>query len=190
MNLIIIRHLITEWNAKGIMQGSNDVSIAAPDAETLASIERNQTYLKKHLPFSQIYVSKMQRTAQTAALYGYKNCQKAPLLNELHFGQFEGQPKSLMLEALGTTWKKDPAAITLGEPLTALGERVKAFIQSIVHHDTVLAFGHGSWIRALVSIAKQGDIGVMNQFNLLNNQLVHVEVTEDKIELIHCDPYE
>ncbi|MEL6639615.1 MAG: histidine phosphatase family protein [Bacteroidota bacterium] len=171
MKLHLIRHLPTEWNQRGILQGSRDIPILPPSAAMRARIAANQERIRD-LAFDHILTSELQRTQQSAAAYDIHNFRVEPLLNELNFGPYEGRPKAEMIEELGAAWRERPRSITLGEAIVDFEARLLRFIEQYRSAETVLAFAHGRLMRALCSIAATGDVGRMNDYQIANNELL------------------
>lgn len=170
MKLYLIRHLQTPWNKEGKLQGSQDISILVPSKEDLIEIEQN-IHLLEGVFFEQTLTSELVRTQETAACYGIDSFQIEPLLNELDFGVFEGQPKKELLDTIGDDWYNKLTQVTLGEDLKGFEMRMQEFIQKY-HDKTVLVFAHGATIRALKALHTFGHIDTMNQLNVANNELV------------------
>jgi broad specificity phosphatase PhoE len=175
MQLAIIRHLPTAWNKAGLLQGSKDIEIEEVSSENREKIAENKESIKNYQPFDLILTSSLVRTKQTANVYGFSDVHQEPLLNELNFGKYEGKEKSLLIEENKELWLNDPGSLTLGEPLLELEKRVKMFVSNYNHCSKVLAFGHGSWIRAAISIQKTGSITMMNKIAVQNNDFILLE---------------
>ncbi|WP_078546288.1 histidine phosphatase family protein [Litchfieldia alkalitelluris] len=171
MQIAVIRHLPTKWNQRGVLQGSRDIPILPISKETEDVIKQN----KKHLDLlgapDFILTSSLIRTHETAKLYGYHSFQKEPLLDELNFGEFEGSPKSLLIQTHKRKWLEQPRDLILGEPLVEFEQRIFKFLESYKDFSNLIVFGHGSWIRALLSIKQSGSINHMNQVEVKNNDL-------------------
>jgi broad specificity phosphatase PhoE len=45
MQIVLIRHLETQWNQERKLQGSQDISILKPSDNTLAQIKENQLHI-------------------------------------------------------------------------------------------------------------------------------------------------
>jgi len=178
MELTLIRHLPTEWNEKGVLQGSKDIPILELTDENKKAIEINKELLKP--TYSLILTSELTRTKQTAKGYGYESFEIEPLLNELNFGEFEGKEKKLLIETYKNEWFTHPGEIMLGEKISNLEIRVHSFLQKYKDFESILVFGHGSWIRACVSYLKFGTIDNMNQLEIKNNQLLTIKVREEE----------
>ncbi|QOR65144.1 phosphoglycerate mutase family protein [Cytobacillus suaedae] len=175
MQLAIIRHLPTAWNKAGLLQGSKDIEIDVVSLEDKAKINENKASIINYQPYDFILTSSLIRTKQTAKVYGYSNVIQEPLLNELNFGVYEGKEKSLLIKENEDLWVNAPTSLTLGEPLVALEERIKQFVTKYKDCPKVLAFGHGSWIRAAISIQKTGSIALMNKVVVKNNDFILLE---------------
>lgn len=169
MEVIAIRHLPTKFNLQGVLQGRVDEDIAEISVETLLSVRKNRAMLLKLDCFDMVLTSSLRRTISSANIYGFSKSKVEPLLDELDFGQFEGKPKIEMESFLGKEWKNNPRHFTFGEPLVNLEKRVLSFIEIYDIYNRILIFGHGAWIRALLSVAEYGDIRAMNRFSLENN---------------------
>lgn len=177
MKIYIIRHLETEYNKKGVLQGRWDIPILAPSAKTRKQINKNKKLLDEVGRFDHILISQLQRTRMTAELYTNEKLAVEPLLDELDFGCYEGFTKEAFL-AEQTQWLTNPLSMTLGESLLAFQCRVSQFIQKYTGAKTLLAFGHGAWIRAFLSYVEHGNINKMNSIEVINNQIVLVDYHE------------
>lgn len=171
MRITLIRHLPTEWNKKTWLQGRIDIGISTFTEDVTKSLSKNHEILNQLSPFECVLASSLKRTHQTAHHYGYK-CETEALLDELDFGEFEGRPKKELLETYGEIWTENPRKLILGESLIHFEERIIRFLEKYKDFSNILAFGHGSWIRGLMSISNFGDIRSMNQLNVENNACV------------------
>lgn len=171
MQLTLIRHLPTEWNKNQKLQGKRDIEISLVTEDVLAGIEENKRLLKLLAPFDRVLASTLKRTHQTAYLYGY-TCETEALLDELDFGVFEGEPKVKLLERYKDSWIEKPEELVLGESLQNFAGRIVSFLEKYKDQKNVLVFGHGSWIRAAVSLSRFGHINNMNKIMVENNECI------------------
>ncbi len=169
----LVRHFSTRYNREGRLQGRRDIPIAGPDPGEKAAMARNRDLLARIGPFERVLASSLQRTRMTAACYGLAY-RVEPLLDELDFGPYEGWSRADFIRAVGPLWYQAPQRLTLGEPLTALQERIERFAARYRADARVLAFGHGAWIRAFVSLHRFGTIARMNRLRVDNNDIVVV----------------
>jgi broad specificity phosphatase PhoE len=182
VKLTIIRHLPTEWNRKGLLQGKRDISIQFPIEEEQANeIEKNKFVLDS-CSYNRILTSELIRTQETATLYSYSNYTKDVLLNELDFGIYEGKEKVTLLR--NEAWLRSPRQLELGESLLSFERRIKNFLKKYKNDHHILVFGHGSWIRALLSIKELGTVDRMNTLTVKNNELVVVAFEREEIEML------
>lgn len=172
MILVAVRHLPTAWNKLHQLQGRRDIEIEPLAAAQRREIEENRRQLQELGPFAKVLCSTLQRTAQTAALYGYPDAMREPLLDEFDFGRFEGQPRDQFLAELKEVWMEHPEDLVLGESMKALEQRVRQFLADYEKYKVVLLFGHGCWLRALHSLHSSGSINGMNRLVIPNNQLL------------------
>lgn len=169
--ILAVRHLPTSLNQRGILQGLIDEDIVIPSAELLVAVESNRVRLKEFGPFDFILTSSLRRTISTARVYGFCRSIEEPLLNELNFGEYEGRYKSEMQAEVGKQWRNEPQHLILGESLLDLECRVRAFLEKYNGCHRVLLFGHGAWMRAMLSLSIHGDIKRMNKMTVDNNTL-------------------
>ena len=175
MRVVCIRHLPTAWNRVNRLQGRRDTDILEPDDISTAAIRRNQETLQKAGHFDLVLVSNLKRTQQTARIYGFKDFRVEPLLDELDFGDYEGRDRAFLLEEI-PDWTDDPRNVALGEPVLHLEARIRCFVEKYSHLQQVLVFGHGSWTRGLLSIARYADVRNMNALHIDNNELMMVDI--------------
>ena len=135
------------------------------------------------MPFDLILASTLKRTQQTAQMYGM-NVVTEPLLDELDFGKFEGRPKEELIKELGERWLEKPKRITLGESIIHLENRIVDFIKKYEGYDNILVFGHGSWIRAFISLVQNGHINGMNRIHVPNNKCITLTFDVNKLDNI------
>lgn len=174
--VVLIRHLPTSWSEAGRLQGRRDTSILEPGEAEIESIRTNRARLSEVGPFRDVFVSTLSRSQETARAYGYERARVEPLMDELDFGPYEGRPRSELERRLGSLWFEDPASMCLGERLTDFEARVGAFFSARCRDDgSVVVFGHGAWIRALISFALRGNIRAMNTFAVPPNRLVRLD---------------
>lgn len=174
MKVVCIRHLPTPWNRQGLLQGLRDISIVPPDAAARESIRSNVAALKEMGTFDAVLCSPLARTRETAREHGFKPVDEA-LLAELDFGPFEGRPKAELLGQCDNAWIRDPRELELGEDMSVFQARIEAFVEKYRFCQRVLAFSHGAWTRALVAVAKTGNIKDMNRMEIPNNTIIEVE---------------
>ena len=83
-----------------------------------------------------------------------------------------------MIQAL-PQWINQPDHLVLGEPILDLEKRVKAFSTKYEPAPRILVFGHGAWIRALLSLHRYGSIRAMNKIMVPNNKLIFIETIKE-----------
>jgi broad specificity phosphatase PhoE len=171
MQVTFIRHLPTEWNKKTWLQGRRDIEISPITDIFQKGIADNQELLKSYEPFDYVLASTLKRTHQTAQLYGYQ-AETEQLLDELDFGPYEGLPKGQLIEAYGEKWTDNPKELVLGESIHDLEDRIVLFLDKYKESTNILVFGHGSWIRAILSYSQYGHINNMNKVEFRNNECI------------------
>lgn len=174
MQIILIRHLPTEWNVNTWLQGRRDIDILPLTVEVQRQIERNKQELKELAPIQFVLASTLKRTQQTAKRYGFE-AKTDSLLDELDFGPFEGRPKKELINEMGRSWINQPRNLILGESLTDFESRVITFLDKYKEESRILVFGHGAWIRALLSFVRNGHINEMNKITVQNNECITIK---------------
>lgn len=175
MELLLIRHLPTEWNKSGLLQGSQDIPLLPVHDEDLIKVEENKKMINSFYP-EIVVASGLIRTQQTAFHYGFHKPIIEPLVNELNFGKYEGFEKKQLVAV--KEWSSDPKSLTLGERLSDFEKRIILFLNTYNHYARILVFGHGAWIRALISLNRVGSIQEMNQVNVHNNELIYLTINQ------------
>lgn len=174
MQITLIRHLPTDWNKKSWLQGRRDIGITSVSNDDYKEINNNKKLLSQLAPFDIVLSSTLKRTSQTAQFYGYIT-EIECLLDELDFGPFEGQTKEHLLEEFRDIWIENPKEIVLGESILNLKKRIILFLSKYKRYTNILVFGHGSWIRAMLSYNRFGHINDMNKMNIENNQCITIQ---------------
>lgn len=136
MELYLIRHGETVWNAKGLLQGKHDIELN----EKGISAAENYGKQIADIYFDKIYSSPLKRAYKTACLIrGKKNTliETDERLRELSFGNCEGTDFHIWRDkSCPYHWFFDnPAKYEPpenGETLIHLCERTKNFIQEVI----------------------------------------------------------
>jgi broad specificity phosphatase PhoE len=170
VKLYLIRHLPTNWNKSGLLQGKRNIAIDHINESDESKI-LNNTETLKNKEFDLILTSSLTRTKQTAIEYGYKKFEIEPLLDELDFGIYEGKHKSNLIKASNGLWISNPSQLILGESLADFESRLRSFLISYSQFNRILVFSHGAVIRALVSIKNNNNIDAMNKITVNNNSI-------------------
>lgn len=175
MILLALRHLPTDWNLAGRLQGRADTSIAPPTVRQVEAIRENRRALEALGPLDAVFCSTRQRTRQTAATYGYAHATPEPLLDEFDFGRFEGRTRDELLAEVGGQWLNTPHTLELGEKMTDLEQRIRTFIARERCRQRVLMFGHGCWLRGLLSLQQRGDLADTNRITLADHRILRFD---------------
>lgn len=160
MELYIVRHGETIWNAKKLLQGRTDIELNE-NGRLLAKLT-GEALANTH--FDKIYASPLCRAYETAALIaGDRQIPiiKHDALKELSFGDWEGQNMSMLLKDDSQKFKyffKEPhlfEATTNGESLEALCARASNFMTTVIepeaeHCERIMIVAHGAINKALM----------------------------------------
>ena len=157
MKLILIRHGETEWVRQGLYQGSTDVPL---NRRGFAQARAIALAIKKEKPIA-VYSSKLTRARETAKLvarFSRKQLVEDKRLNEISFGDWEGQsheririqfPKASSKWYRQVSWSSQPPG---GESLTSVKKRIAEFLDDLLkkysdHTGTCFVVTHGGPIR-------------------------------------------
>ena len=188
MKLYIIRHAETEYNRKGIIQGSEVDS----DINDVGESQANLFYeYYKNINFDKIYVSDLKRTFQTIRRFteNGSSYEKLKEFNEISWGVNQGKSDDLEDYAeLIDTWLAGNLdnKFEEGESPNEMSERlVKGFDKVLDDdHDTVLLCIHGRALRILLSKIIDNDLTKMDKYVHSNTGLYILELKNGKYEIL------
>lgn len=181
--IYLIRHGQTDFNQRGIVQGSG-VDSDLNETGRLQALRFYETY--KHIPFSDIFISTLKRTYQTVAPFFDK---KIPLhtfqeLDEINWGELEGkeptEENTRMFMQMLQRWSNGEldVAIAGGETPKALFERQQtalAKIESIQKEHPILICMHGRAMRSFLSLLTCTPLQNMDEYEHGNTCLYILE---------------
>ena len=188
MKLYIIRHAETEYNKKGIIQGSEVDS----DINDVGESQANSFYeYYKNINFDKIYVSDLKRTFQTIRRFTENGLsyEKLKEFNEISWGVNQGKSDDLEDYArLIDTWLAGNLdnKFEEGESPNEMSVRlVKGFNKVLDDdHDTVLLCIHGRALRILLSKIIDNDLTKMDKYVHSNTGLYILEYKNGKYEIL------
>ena len=188
MKLYIIRHAETEYNRKGIIQGSEVDS----DINDVGESQANSFYdYYKNINFDKIYVSDLKRTFQTIRRFteNGSSYEKLKEFNEISWGINQGKSDDLEDYAkLIDTWLAGNLdnKFEEGESPNEMSVRlVKGFNKVLDDdHDTVLLCIHGRALRILLSKIIDNDLTKMDKYVHSNTGLYILEYKNGKYEIL------
>jgi broad specificity phosphatase PhoE len=174
--IIAIRHIATDMNVKGRIQGRSDTDILPIGNACSAMIKSNLQFIRKY--YNQktdiVLCSTLKRTINTAIAYEFHEYKVDSLLDEFDFGRFEGKSKSDMLLEYKLDWVEQPSRLTMGESIINLESRIVELMKKYSEYRNIIIFGHGAWIRALDAIYNHDDLNMMNKVFVQNNEFIVV----------------
>lgn len=175
MELYLIRHLPTEWNEEGRLQGRKDIMPKEIDQKLINNVEKIKKDLNK-ATINQCFSSPLKRAVKTAEIFGCKNPIIDKRVIEFNFGEYEGKAKKEMLSDIGPIWFDDVRKLKLGESFSAFTARINSFISEIEHLSGALVFSHGFVIRYVISKYLNNDVSKVNYIKVKTNHLYRVKV--------------
>lgn len=188
MKLYIIRHAETEYNRRGIIQGSEVDS----DINDIGESQANSFYeYYKDIIFDKIYVSDLKRTFQTIRRFteNGSSYEKLKEFNEISWGVNQGKSDDLEDYAkLIDTWLAGNLdnKFEEGESPNEMSVRlIKGFNKVLDDdYDTVLLCIHGRALRILLSKIIDNDLTKMDKYVHSNTGLYILEYKNDKYEIL------
>ncbi len=183
--IYIIRHGQTDYNLRGIVQGCGVDSVLNETGHQQAEAFY-QFY--KSFPFDKVYTSNLQRTVQSVQKFiddGIPH-QKLEGLNEIHWGNKEGQPftpeENDYYLKVTREWQegKIDMCIEGGESPVKVMERQKIAISHILNQENelnVLVCMHGRAMRILLCHILNYHLKCMDMFEHHNLGLYEVTYT-------------
>ncbi len=187
ITLYFVRHGQTDYNKKGIVQGSGIDSSLNEEGRAQASAFHGHY---GHLTFDQLFASNLQRTHQTLHPWtsgGYELL-KDDGLNELNWGVHEGKNPSASQRAefhdTLRIWAGGDlhAKVLEGESPIEAWNRAEGFFSQLrkdyLNHNLLLC-SHGRQLRVILSNLIDGDMTQMEKYSHHNTGLSIVKIDRD-----------
>ncbi len=170
--IYLIRHGQTEYNRKGIVQGSG-IDSSLNEVGRFQAEAFYRAY--RHIPFDQVYTSVLQRTIQSVQEFLSDGLPHTKLagLNEINWGKKEGQVASaedhVYYHSVIKSWRQGELdnAIEGGESPRMVLERQKPALMHILaqpYEENVLVCMHGRAMRILLCLMLEHDLRHMDDF--------------------------
>ena len=179
MRLYIIRHAETEYNKKGIIQGSEVDSDINSTGEKQSELFYNYY---KNIKFDKIYVSALKRTFQTVSRFVDNGTpyEKIIEFNEISWGVNQGKNDDLEdYKKLIDTWLDGDLdnKFDEGESPNEMSERLVNGFNKVLNdnNDTVLMCIHGRALRILLSKIIDNDLTKMDKYIHSNTGLYIID---------------
>ena len=154
LDLWLIRHGETAWNASQRVQGNSDV----PLNET--GVQQAKALAKRigHKSFDAVYASDLSRAYHTAELcFPTASIRADKRIREIHLGDFEGRIWPDFTEderEQASVWFMGPydQRVPGGESSDDLRSRAKAWLADLPQSGRVIAFAHGGTIATILHL--------------------------------------
>lgn len=183
--IYIVRHGQTDFNLKGIVQGSG-VNSSLNETGRAQAQAFYQFY--KDIPFSKIYTSVLKRTVESVQPFIDKGIPYESLagLNEISWGSKEGQTITPEEDAyyhwMLSEWQKGNTAVAIEggespEDVTIRQSIVMDHIMKQTEEDTILICMHGRAMRILLCRLLNYPLRSMDMFEHQNLCLYQLEYT-------------
>jgi broad specificity phosphatase PhoE len=192
--IILLRHGQTDFNLQGIVQGSG---VDSPLNENGRKQAQGFYNAYRHNGFDKLYTSALIRTHQT--VQGFiddgLSWEIVPELNEISWGNFEGQPitpdEDVYYRWVLAEWSagKTDLRIKGGENPEEVAVRLWVALDVIKKspHKNILVCMHGRAMRILLCMMMDLPIKDMEMFEHQNCCVYELEFTESFVITKHCD---
>jgi glucosyl-3-phosphoglycerate phosphatase len=147
--ILLVRHGESEWNAIRRLQGQADINLSERGVQQATSLAPMIASFNPGL----VMTSDLKRAANTAALLGYPDAEREPLLREQNVGTWTGVEIAKLIEDAPSAyagWRAGTFAPENGEIWSEFRTRVGKAIEKARSADaeTVVMVCHGGVIRA------------------------------------------
>jgi len=191
-DIYIVRHGQTEYNLKGIVQGSG-VDASLNDTGRKQAEEFFKAY--SDFAFDKLYISTLKRTYESVKGFIEKGLpyEKLSGLNEISWGTREGQPftpeENKYYYAMLDKWKNGETALPVegGESPDQVAMRQLEAVKHIMSKKderNVLICMHGRAMRILLAQLFNYPLSDMDIFEHANLALYHIRATENMFQLV------
>jgi len=159
MQILFIRHAITDWNQQARIQGRADIPLNDSGRSQLAT-----SALPAPWRDARCYTSTLVRAIETAQLLGARKCCTVPALREMHWGDWEGRTLADLRQRDPTGFAENeskgldfrPAG---GESPREVRDRLDAWLASLSQDlRQVVIVTHKGVIRVALSLASGWDM--------------------------------
>ncbi|WP_340153229.1 histidine phosphatase family protein [uncultured Marivirga sp.] len=191
-DIYIVRHGQTDFNLKGIVQGSG-VDASLNDTGRKQAAEFFKAY--GHFPFDKLYISNLKRTYESVKEFIDQGLsfEKLSGLNEISWGTREGQPftpeENKYYYAMLDRWKNGETSLPVegGESPDQVAMRqldsIK-YIMSKKDEHKVLICMHGRAMRILLAQLFNYPLSDMDIFQHSNLALYHIRATKNMFQMV------
>ncbi len=191
MRLYILRHAETEFNNKGIIQGSEvDSDI---NKTGLYQAKRFYEYYK-NIDFEKVYTSNLKRTFQSVYSFIENGLpyEKLEEFNEISWGINQGKSDSINeYSSLINSWLEGNLdnKFENGESPNQMSIRLERGINKVISdgHNTVLLCIHGRALRILLSKIVDNDLTQMDKYIHSNTGLYILEYYKGKYKILESN---
>lgn len=182
--IYLVRHGQTDYNLRGIVQGSG-VDSSLNDNGRAQAIAFFKAY--GHVPFDKIYTSSLKRTTESVREFikrGIPHEQHSGL-NEISWGKKEGQPitpdEDVYYHWMLKQWQEGNTSLRIegGESPEEVANRQKSIMESIIKSEAknILICMHGRAMRILLCQLFQYPLKSMDTFEHTNLCLYQLSFT-------------
>lgn len=190
--IYLVRHGQTDFNLKGIVQGSA-VNSSLNDTGRAQAMCFYEAY--KHIDFDVVYTSALNRSIESVQSFidqSIPHSMRAGL-NEISWGEMDGKlatdTEHNEYKELLRRWKEGDIEFKMwgGESPVDVQKRQMPVVEEILQstHETILICMHGRAIRILLSLLTNTSLTKMDQFEHGNLCLYVLEIQKNEATIVH-----
>jgi len=183
LELWLVRHGQSTWNAEGRIQGQQDAPLSELGIRQARALQQR---LQNH-DFDAFYSSDLSRAFDTGSIsMPDMDIIKDERLRELSFGMFEGKLRSELTDeekADFSMWRKDMdnSAQEYGiESNEALLTRFDKFVSELPKTGKIVAFSHGGLIRSALHHVLGLGASFQRTYNVTNTSITRIQFYQEE----------
>ncbi len=189
--IYIIRHGQTDFNKRGIIQGSGINSVLNE-----MGMQQARAFYEhyRHHPFELVVTSALQRTHQTVAGFIERGTPwiKLEEINEISWGRYEGVERGeetiRVFDSIVKAWRSGDfdARPEEGESALELQQRLQRFVDTLIARpeSKILVCTHGRTMRCLMAMLEGQDLRQMDNYDHDNTGLYKVRYRDNRFQTL------
>ncbi|MGN1387895.1 MAG: histidine phosphatase family protein [Bacillus sp. (in: firmicutes)] len=181
-----VRHGITEWNERGVVQGRSNIPLNEKGKEQALALGKRLAQEEK---WDVIISSDLMRAQETANIIsekiGFANVITDERIREIDCGQFEGTNEEMRISKWGSDWRKLDLGMESFEDVAKRGLAFLTEISETYKGKRVLIVSHGAIIGLTLRKLLPGGIP---KDNINNTSITIIRQTDEQWEcaLFNC----
>ena len=168
--IILIRHLPTSFNRRGVFQGRIDNPIDYESISPNHIVNLSKIIKLISSKSYNLYSSPLKRCQQTTKLISKKTPKIDNRIIEFNFGEWQEKSRNNLSQKDQELWNKNFTSIKLDENYHQFSERINAFVKDLAKSELNIIITHGVVIRYLFCKYYLNNI---NNIDYMNSITIH-----------------